>query len=365
MAGIFQRTTPPTGGTGLFTTFTADMRPVPGAFLSFGTLAQVAFWIVLFGFMLSLSAVVLEWPDMFYRSFLALVCHLLNFYFFYSFLIPRYFERGRYFYSILGFLALMITITPLRLSVESLFVIDSSALDIRVGSNARIGFIVFSEVVISAFASLLRLAVSREQMKLQMTDLEKNQLETELRFLKAQMSPHFLFNSINNIYSLVLLKSDQAPDALMKLSALLRYLLYECEGKVTVAREVEALKTYRDLFQLRVEQPLRLTWDIGITDPARHIEPLIVVPLLENAIKHSGLGIMPDSDVEIMIRSQGPTFVMETANSISVTPVSGEPGGIGLTNIRRRLEKAYPGEHVLEIVHSESRFYLHLEMPLL
>jgi len=333
---------------------------------SFGVVVQIAFWALLFGFIISLSSLVLRWPDVLYRAVLTLCCHLINFYFFYSFLMPRYFEKGKYISSLAGCLLLLTLITPLRMHLESLFVIDISAFSLRIGANARAGFIIFSEVTIAAFASLLKLAVSSDKMKNRLKDMEKNQLETELRFLKAQMSPHFLFNSINNIYSLVLLKSDQAPNALMKLSILLRYLLYECDHKVSIAKEVEALKTFNDLFQLKFETPLKLNWDIRLMNSNRHIEPLFLVPLLENAMKHSGLGTDPDAEVHIAIISNEKTLKVKTGNSIStVAPLPDERGGIGLANIKKRLERIFPGAYRLEINQSANWFSLTLEMPLL
>lgn len=331
---------------------------------SFGLLVQIAFWIVLFGFIISLSSMVLGWEDGLYRSLLTMCCHLINFYFFYSYLVPRFEQKGRYSYLFLGLLILLAILTPFRAWMENTFFMNPSAIH-AIGAKAGIGLILFSEVTLAAFATLLRLAENREHLKLQMKELEKNKLETELRFLKGQMSPHFLFNSINNIYSLVLVKSDLAPGALMKLSSLLRYLLYECDQKVSVAKELEALMTYRDLFQLKFEEPLKLTWDIRIENLNHHVEPLTLVPLLENAMKHSGLGTDPLAEVRFAIRSDRQKLIVETENSISQWFIPDEKGGIGLTNIQRRLEKTFPNDHRLEIRQSEERFSLYLEMPLL
>ncbi len=123
-----------------------------------------------------------------------------------------------------------------------------------------------------------------------MSELEKLQLSTELQFLKAQMSPHFLFNSINNIYSLVLSKSDHAPEALMKLSELLRYSLYDCHDKVTIQQEIEAIESYLKLFRLKFEESIRLEFSSSIDNTNFKIEPLLFIPLLENALKYSGIG---------------------------------------------------------------------------
>lgn len=331
----------------------------------FGVLTQSAFWIVLLIFILSLSSAILPWPESFYRSALIVVCHLLNFYFFYSFLVPRFFETGRYFPAAIIFFISLLVLTPLRIGVENLFQAQATSLHVLTGPNARISFLIISQVTIAAFASLLRLAVNHTRMKVRMTELEKNQLETELRFLKGQMSPHFLFNSINNIYSLVLTKSNQAPDALLKLSSLLRYLLYECDQKVSIEKEVHALKTYADLFQLKFKDPLRIDWKIEIEDASRMIEPLLLVPVFENAVKHSGLGVEEHAEIKLSIHSNAERLVIETSNSICKLPPKQDIGGIGLVNIRRRLERLFPDLHQLTIKETENRFLLYLEMPLL
>jgi two-component system LytT family sensor kinase len=331
----------------------------------FGTFVQIAFWTVLLGFILSLSSAVLPWPDSLYRSALIVVCHALNFYFFYYCLIPRYFDKGEYLYLLVGFVLFLILLTPLRVGVENLFQIQTTGIRMMVGTKARFGFLIFSEVTIAAFASLLRLAVNNNQMKLRVTELEKSQLETELRFLKGQMSPHFLFNSINNIYSLVLVKSNQAPDALLKLSSLLRYLLYECDHKVSIEREIKALRTYSDLFQLKFKDPIKINWKIDVTDGTRLIEPQLLIPLFENAVKHSGLGIEEESVVDFSIRSTDRLLIVETSNTIFKSPAKDESGGIGLTNIRKRLENLFVKNHKLMVDKVNNRFALYLEMPLL
>lgn len=331
----------------------------------FGLLVQMAFWTVLLGFVFSLSSTMLPWPESLYRSALIVSCHLINFYFFYSYLIPRYYEKGKLAYSIIGLLLFLALLTPLRVAAENLFQTNSSHWRFVVGAKARLGLLIFSEITIAGFASLLRLAVGSTQMKIRVTELEKSQLETELRFLKGQMSPHFLFNSINNIYSLVLVKSNQAPEALMKLSALLRYLLYECDQKVSIAKEVHALRTYADLFQLKFKDPLPIQWNVEISDDSRLIEPLFLVPIFENAVKHSGLGIDSRAEVIFSIRSTDKALIVETNNTVARNPMADESGGIGLNNIQKRLEKIFPGDHQLTINPSPDRFSLYLEMPLL
>lgn len=203
--------------------------------LSFGRKVQFAFWIVLFSFVSYLSATALGWPESLLRGVMIFTCHILNFYVCYSWFVPHYIERRRYAPALIGIILLLIILTGLRFYIiEQYKAFGEVALRLR--PAGRLAFILFSEIAVTGFAILLRLAVNHEENKRKMAEMEKMQLETELRFLKAQMSPHFLFNTINNIYSLTLVKSDKAPDALMKLSDLLRYLLYESQKKANRER---------------------------------------------------------------------------------------------------------------------------------
>jgi len=200
-------------------------------------------------------------------------------------------------------------------------------------------------------------------IKKQLAEVERLQLETELRFLKAQTSPHFLFNTINNIYALTLAKSDQAPAALMKLSALLRYLLYECHEKVSLQKELAALESYADLFRLRYQSPVALSISNQVANKHLLLEPLLLLPLLENAVKHSALGVDDGAYVLMDIRQEAHAIVATVLNSRASQPVASESGGIGLANIRKRLEILYPAAHSLSIHDTELSFSVQVKIP--
>ena len=122
--------------------------------------------------------------------------------------------------------------------------------------KAGLGGVLFAEIFIAAFAFLLRLSLNYEIERARAIEYQNLHLQSELRFLKAQMNPHFLFNTLNNIYSLIVVKSVKAETALMRLSDLLRYMLYESTGKVNLQKELKVLYAYIELFQLRFEQKL-------------------------------------------------------------------------------------------------------------
>lgn len=328
---------------------------------SFGRRMQFAFWIVLFSFVSYISATALGWPQTVLRGMLIFGCHILNFYVCYSWLVPHYIEQKKYAPAIISIIVLMMVLTSLRFYfIEQYEVLGEVALRLR--PAGRLAFILFSEFAVSGFAILLRLAVNHEENKRKITEMEKIQLETELRFLKAQMSPHFLFNTINNIYSLTLIKSDKAPDALMKLSDLLRYLLYESQKKVPLQKEVETLHTYVELFQLRYEDPLNLKISNEVYEKDVLIEPLLLIPLLENAVKHSGLGISAHAYAIMKINMENGALFICTNNSKIHPLLTSEASGIGLNNIKKRLQMLYPDQHSFEIQEDKNQFIVTLQI---
>jgi sensor histidine kinase YesM len=327
----------------------------------FGNRLQLALWVMVFSFNLYMGSLAVGWGESLIRSVLIIGCHLVNFYGFYSVLMPRYFEEKKYKETFLGSVGLILVLIPIRIAIETNFDIASNFAANRFGFGGRVVFVVLTELIIGGFASLLRLANANERAEKRLTTLSKMQIESELRFLKAQMNPHFLFNTINNIYSLTLLKSDNAPEALMKLSGLLRYLLYESNEKVSLKKEVRALHDYSELFQLRYETPLQLTMNIDVKGD-RKIEPHVLIPVLENALKHSGIGNSEASYVRLALYEEGDELVLDCVNSKSNVKRTDDPGGIGLANIRKRLDLAYDKNYTLDISDSEHVYQLTLKI---
>ena len=338
------------------------MAAQPASFGSvFGVRIQAAFWIVFFSSALYLSTGVLGWLDSLFRTVLAFTCHLLNFYVCYSWLVPEYFEKKKYALAAVGLIILLIGITPVRVLIENDYPVRQAISRMR--PAGLVVFCLFTEITIAGFASLLRLALSHDHNTRKMDRIEKMQLETELRFLKAQINPHFLFNSINNIYSLTLTRSDKAPDALMKLSELLRYLLYECHDKVPLHREVKAIREYAELFQLKYESPVNLAISVQVSSLDRMIESLLLIPLLENVTKHAGLGLDPEAFARFTISEKENTLYIEVVNSKSNHSEAVEKGGIGLQNIQKRLQMVYPDKHTFTIHETPSQFSVLLTIP--
>ena len=177
-------------------------------------------------------------------------------------------------------------------------------------------------------------------------DLQQEQLQTELKFLKSQINPHFLFNSLNNLYALTLSKSDSAPEVVLRLSNILRYILYESnEGYVSVRKEMEHVKDYVAVEKLRLG--MGVTIDIDIDDAIQDdpVEPMLFLTLVENALKHSE-DILPEKRfIRIHAKSLDTGFRFLIENTFSPSKRDSETGGIGLENIKKRLNLIYPNQH--------------------
>lgn len=173
--------------------------------------------------------------------------------------------------------------------------------------------------------------------------LVKEKLEAELNFLKSQINPHFLFNTLNNIYSLARKKSDETAEVVVKLSKLLRFVLYESQhGPIPLAREIQFLNDYIELEKIRYDARLELRFVHSIEAPERPIMPLMLVPLVENAFKHGASETTDKALIHIELRQKENelTFVVENTFEQNLTSEIRE--GIGLKNMRRRLELLYP-----------------------
>lgn len=213
----------------------------------------------------------------------------------------------------------------------------------------------------SSVLSFSKFASEKEKAFIQ---LEKAKLETEIKFLKSQINPHFLFNTLHNIYGLTIIQSDRASDQVLKLSNILRYMLYDSnEEKVPLKREVQYLKDYIDLAQLKDSRGMDISFDIGKGYEALKVSPLLFIPFVENAFKHSQIEDLKNGYIHIRLNTRVNTLIFEVDNSKPKDAYSKDKmGGIGLKNIQQRLSLLYPNKHDLHIEETEASFKIKLEI---
>jgi sensor histidine kinase YesM len=198
---------------------------------------------------------------------------------------------------------------------------------------------------IIGFAFLLRSLQQDEQLKV----LKEQQLIAELTYLKAQLQPHFFFNTLNNIYALALKQSKDTAPLVAKLSEMMRYILYQSDQKMVLLKdEIAFIRNYVEVENIRYRSAIAINLDIQGIDDQSMISPLLLLPFIENAFKHGIAEEVASGFVTIVICKNEDELTMEVSNSIAK---QNEPkcGGIGLVNVEKRLEILYPGQYQLDI----------------
>lgn len=220
-----------------------------------------------------------------------------------------------------------------------------------------------------AISTVLKLSKSwfliNEKEK-QIRILEQQKTNAELQALKAQLNPHFLFNSLNNIYSLALYEDQKTPEALLQLSQCLRYVLYDCKApQIELQKEITFLQYFMDLQSLRSEANLETTLDIQGSIKGQTISPLLFLPLLENAYKHAKPNLEGHYFIKVICLIQEKTVGFKIQNTIPEKPPKlKEDSGVGIENLRKRLHLLYPNKHLFQIHQTKTIFSVQLEVPL-
>lgn len=208
-----------------------------------------------------------------------------------------------------------------------------------------------------------QIALRREK---ESADLKSENLNSELKFLRSQINPHFLFNALNNIYSLSIIKSDKTPDNILKLSDMLRYIIYDCNAdSVPLEKELNYINNYIDLQKLKDDEIDTIEVEFDQADPACMIAPMIFIPFIENSFKHSKIEDLDHGWIKIKIENKGSQLFFSVKNSLSKKDYTKDKiGGVGLENVQRRLELLYPNSHKLDIASSNNEFSVELTISL-
>lgn len=196
-------------------------------------------------------------------------------------------------------------------------------------------------------------------------ELEKEKIRTELGFLKAQINPHFLFNSINTIYAHIDKKNNKAREIILKFSEMLRYQLYECNAdQIDIEKEISYLFNFVELQQLRKDENLQVEFKLSGDMTGFEIAPLLLIPFIENAFKYVSTYEDGENKLLINLKRKGTSFYFDCYNTKDqwIVPSLKEEGGIGIGNVKRRLELLYPHKHFLNIMNNENSFKVELKI---
>ncbi len=287
-----------------------------------------------------------------YSRFLPVtVSFVIVFYTNYLFLIKRFLSNRR-FGAFLCWNALLIASVSISVHIFFRYVISPGTTPPPPSTLDTVSFNVRNTVIyltVVGIAVAVRMTTEWYNNEAQRKEIEKNQAEAELANLKNQVNPHFLFNTLNNIYSLIQIDPAEAQKAVHDLSGMLRYVLYESQkDTVPLPKECKFLNEYVKLMSARLTSGVRLEVSLPESTSNRQIAPLLFIPLVENAFKH-GISDTGESFIRIALEEEGDYVVCLVENSCFPKDDTDRSGsGIGITNLKRRLDLLYPGAYSFE-----------------
>lgn len=305
-------------------------------------------------------------------TFINLLCLFTCAYFIKKHLIPKFLYRKKI-AAFIGWLVLLILVISNVMQWLAWGWYDiSKSIPAEAMKDIKTPFYqVFTAYLVIIFGCVcviaLRLLTDQWQHQARYAELQKEKAQTELSFLKAQVNPHFLFNSINSIFAHIDKKNTVAREIVLKFSAMLRYQLYECNGeKVTIENEIEYLHNYIELQRLRKEENLVINVETAGNMHGFEIAPLLIVPFIENAFKYVSTDETQENSIQIKLGNDGKYFSFYCVNTTDNIPVQhiGDTGGIGINNVKRRLELLYPSKYVLDITNTENLFSVYLKIDI-
>jgi hypothetical protein len=349
-------------------------------FIGSRTGRNIIFWFLLFLLKLTDLEDQFAYSNIFYAGIMLLL--MLFFigltYFNNFFLVPRLLAKKRWLLYILATLPFTYAVAFCYTTVLKLLPVyfpGISPMDLSIITNpvqpglslAEIfeeSYSFFSIMVIWVFIfTLLWYANESVEKVKRMQEIINKHRDTELQFLKNQLNPHFLFNTLNNLYALSLKKSDETPEAILKLSSILRYMLYESDANlVSFEKEKEIMQAYIDVELLRIPDSALINFSI-MAEKAAMIPPLLWLPILENVFKHSRSA--EEAEIDFRFRITGNTLNIYAKNNTTkaaVAPVKN--GGIGLSNMRQRLALLFPEKHRIIQKMEENYFIIEVKIDL-
>jgi len=331
-------------------------------------ISHIIFWVVIYYFyayFLGYGSSNIRYVNLF-SGFLMPVTILISYFLIY-YLIPYYLLTKRYKYFILySAYTFIISVYIIILSILYGLIYSEGYKDVDTAPLTKtlpfivlgVYFVVLIVVSLSLIMHNYNSIVNNENLKNKILETQLQIKDQELRFLKMQIHPHFLFNSLNTIYGFALKKKDEAPEMILKLSNLLDYILYQIEKpQVFLKDEIDHLMDYVSLEKMRFHDTLEVKTAIKVSNKNIQIAPMLLIPFVENAFKHGDI-INGSLKVNITVKIKEDVLFFKVENSSIKENKTSK--GIGLENIAKRLEMLYPDTHKLENLQTEDRFIVKL-----
>ncbi len=326
-----------------------------------------SFWLLLYFFLVLIDK--WDYPTWFImlRHLIDLSFYVIIVYFNILYLIPTYLQRKKPIAYLLALGLFVLLLSPIHVfSLLMIFKQRPDDAEYILNNKEIISLINLFVALASTLYKILTdwLIHQNEKMALQ-----SQNLQSELKFLKSQINPHFFFNTLNNLYALTLKKSDLAPEIVLRLSEMMRYMLYESNEKmVPLEKEINYVKNYLELEKLRQGEKFKIDFNIKGNLGDQKIAPLMFIPFLENSFKH-GLDNQIKSgfvNIDLNLQDEFIELVIENSKppSIPIKKSDKKSGGIGLENVKRRLKLIYPKKHKLQIIEKPHSFRVFLNIKL-
>lgn len=272
-------------------------------------------------------------------------------YFVFYYVIPLYLERSKI-WQLIGLLLAAFIVATILYRIEIGWLFFPAFYPDRV-----INILSFNGLLLTIFDLFITLAaaVAIKMIRMHYKSLEfeqqliREKLQSELNFLRAQTNPHFLFNTLNNLYVLARKKSEKTPEAIMMLSKIMRFVIYECRApRISLGEEARVIQDFIELEKLRYNSRLKVEYSEEVDNPFTPVAPLLLLPLVENSFKHGAGGTTGAVQIRIELSLQKNDLHFTVKNTVDPDYQSlPKQGGIGLRNIRRQLDLIYPGQYNL------------------
>ena len=287
----------------------------------------------------------------------------------YKYLFPRLLDQKQFLLFIFFLAMIAFVLAPIRLfltnGIMKLFAPPQNA--IRDAQELNMAFFAF--VLVGLISTIVKIITDWLVYTRERAELERRNMQSELMYLKSQINPHFLFNTLNSLYALTLRKSDKAPEIVIGLSEIMRYMLYECnERYVKLSKEISYLNNYIKLEQLRHGEHATIIYSQSGELENKMIAPMLMIPFVENAFKHGISNAIDTAYVHINVAVDGDDMEMQVKNSIIPKNLRQKSvkksGGIGLKNVQRRLDLLYLNKYKLDIDSTENEYIVNLNLNL-
>lgn len=324
------------------------------------------FWVLITGIIFGVASVLLPVADAIIFTLINLLFNVLVFYVNILFLFPRFYQTSKINLYII-YIFFSIAIATALLAVVEQNLIEPREIVFRHSVNPSImmvarSFLWFVLMVTTGTVYLIQKRY-REQILLH-KEVQENKLKTELKLLRSQINPHFLFNALNNIYSLSYQKSEKAPESILKLSGMLRYVIEDCTtDTVEIGSEIEYLENFIAFQRMKAPNIMNVDFKYKELDLNIKVAPMLFIPFLENSFKYSKIEEFQNAHISIEIKSDDKrNLIFSLENSIPPTAKARPGSGTGIKNVKKRLNIIYPDKHTITINESEETFRCNLNI---